>query len=369
MASNLFNILNVTSAPGVATATAHGLNIEGVATIPDKVEIDNGDYVVTAVDATNVTVRNDGALGAVCNVECRIHHSVGDSAVGGAVTPIPFLPNRVRGGGGALGIFGDGGDGDAVLAAPLTLARDIFYNSLDTQGFAVDTAGFRMFVRGNLTVRAGTVLGRPGNAAAAEVAGAALAAASLGGSVAGGNGGVNAGNAGNAIIDSLGGSGGIGGVAGGGAAGAAGVATPIPATTMLPRALPTAVTMLAYETAGAIDDLLGGGGGGGGAGDGAADEGGGGGGGGGVVMIAARNINIEATGIISAAGGAGADGTGAADCAGGGGGGGGIISLVYENLANAGTITAAGGAGGLGITTGTDGTAGTAGNVYQLDVK
>jgi len=370
MASVLFNILNVTGVPGVAVVTPHLLTVEEVATLPDKIEIDNDNYVVTAVDATNVTVRNDGGFGEVCNVLCRIFHSVGDSTPGGiAVAPLPFLPERARGGnGGALAIFGDGSDGDHNSLGDLTLTADTFYDNLDTGGFAVDTAGFRLFVRNNLFVRAGTILGRPGANAVAEAAGAALAAASLGGSVAGGAGTVNAGNAGTVIIDSVGGSGGVGGVGGGGAAGAAGVATAIPATTMPPRALPAAVTMFAYETAGAIDDLLGGAGGGGGSGDGIADEGGGGGGGGGIVMVAAKNIIIEALGEITAAGGNGADGT-LADCGGGGGGGGGAASVVYANLSNLGDINADGGTPGLGITTGTDGTVGADGTVFQLDVS
>jgi hypothetical protein len=259
-----------------------------------------------------------------------------------------------------LNIFGDGSDGDVTLGSNTTLTRDMYYNSLNTVTFDLDTAGYRVFVKGQLVIGDSTV-GRVGNAAVAEAAGAALAAGSLGNSGAGGAGQTAAGAAGGAIAQCIGGAGGAGGAGAGGAGGAAGAETNPTAAEGLPRVMPSMFS--GYTLDGTI--LKGGTGGGGGGGDGAADEGGGGGGGGGVVMIAAREIVFNhANATISSAGGAGADGT-AANCGGGGGGGGGSLIINYRFMDTVlGTITSAGGAAGAGVGTGVVGTAGAAGDQF-----
>jgi hypothetical protein len=305
------------------------------------------DYVVMTFIARQMRVRRSGNSGGTPNV---------DVAAGNDADTL-------------VNLFGDGSDGDVTLGAPTTLTRDMYYNSLNTGAFALNCAGYRVFVKETLTVAAGGSIHRNGNAAAAEVAGAALAAAMLGNSGAGGTGVSGNGAAGGAIAQCIGGAGGAGGTGNGGAttSGAAGAATVPTATEPLPRALPV-MLLGQYFTPGAAPDVLKGGcGGGSGGGDGAANEGGGGGGGGGVVLIAANKIDIVATGSISAQGGAGAAGT-AANCGGGGGGGGGGIILVYRALQNAGTITVAGGALGAGVSNGTDGTAGAVGDIYQNQV-
>lgn len=129
----------------------------------------------------------------------------------------------------------------------------------------------------------------------------------------------------------------------------------------------------------------GGTGGGGGARTGSALGGGGGSGagGGGTIYIAARNIVIGATGVISANGGNGGDGGegtlgGGGDVGNGGGGGGagggGVVYLIYETLTNNGAIEVNGGVGGSGGSgvgggaNGEDGNDGANGRIYLLNV-
>lgn len=48
--------------------------------------------------------------------------------------------------------FGDGSDGDVVIAATTTLTRDMYYNNLTINtGVAVQTAGYAVYVKGTLT--------------------------------------------------------------------------------------------------------------------------------------------------------------------------------------------------------------------------
>lgn len=262
-----------------------------------------------------------------------------------------------------VNLFGDGADGDVTLGGNIALTRDMYYSRLDTAGFDIITAGFRIFVQKQMNIMGDSVISHNGADAVADAAGAALAAAVLGESAAGGAGATGAGAAGGAIAQCLGGAAGAAGTGNGGAsaAGAAGAKTAPTANEGFPQAL---ISSFSGRT---IDGTIykGGTGGGGGGGDGAADEGGGGGGGGGVVMINAKEINFEhADATISANGGAGADGT-AANCGGGGGGGGGSVIINYRKLDNTlGTIEAAGGALGAGVSNGTDGTVGGAGSVY-----
>lgn len=269
--------------------------------------------------------------------------------------------------GGGLAIFGDGSDGDVTIAANTTLTRDMFYNNLTVNAtFTLNTAGYRVFVKGTLTNN-GTIRRTP-NAGAAGVGGAALAAGSLGGSFAGANkvqtgagaggggGGpvfiaaktiVNAGviaaiggageNApGGATVSgvggigtnattSLGGAGGLGGASTGAGGGAGGTVTGPVAGAGGFRSLPLVVELRAISTTPTVILVTGGGGGGSG-------------------------------GTY--------DGDGSAG--GGGGGGGGFLVLIYNSYSGAGTKVAPGGAGGTSVGGGAAGATGSSGTVIEI---
>lgn len=280
-----------------------------------------------------------------------------------------------------LGTFGDGSDGAATLdgvavvgwaglvGTVYTMTRDAFLTNLTVSvGVTLKPAGFRLFVNGVLA-NAGTIE-RDGNAAALGVAGALLAAETLGASFAGGAGsaGVGVGAAGTNATQGLPGgtgAGGAGGAGGADAGGAAGTYTAIVATEGSLRSLPQAVLGSAIGTGG-IPALQGGAGGGGGGADNAGVTGGGGGGGASTLMIAA-NVLVN-SGAIHSTGGAGAAASGAGgNGGGGGGGGGGSILLVTRSTTGAGTITVAGGAGGAALGAGgVAGAAGAVGNIVRV---
>jgi len=265
-------------------------------------------------------------------------------------------------------IFGDGSDGDVVISSNTTLTEDMFYDDLTIDaGYTLNTGGFRVHVRGVLTIN-GT-LGRPGNdggnggngangdyttgpeavAGTAGSAGAALADGSVSGAVAGtaGSAGVNgryenggfdgysstrSSNA-DDIVKSLtghdgvkGGQGGDGGDAktsNGGTCDAAGTGTAgVTSGTVFNKPNTSFSCWLLQDFFPATDSLKssagssGGNGGssgavapsGGSGASGGSGGGGGAGGSGGIVPIFAKKIIIGATGVISANGGDGGDG-------------------------------------------------------------
>lgn len=242
-------------------------------------------------------------------------------------------------------IYGDGSDGDYTInGGTTTLTRDMYYNDLTiTNTGVLKTDGFRVFVKGTLTIQASGTINDDGPAAAAGVGGiVSLTVGSLGKGASGGNSEAN----GNNITNSEGGAGGDGG---GGSGGTGGTATvPSPQVGVFDLAIITTM----FLTTGKINGGAGGAGGGNNAG-----TGGGGGAGGGVVMIAAHTIVND--GSISADGGAGANGSGGGD--GGGGGGGGVVAVICNSYTGN-DPTADGGALGTGAA---NGVAGTAGNVFK----
>lgn len=267
--------------------------------------------------------------------------------------------------------YGNGIDGDVTIAANTSLTRDMYYNDLTVNITKIlDTAGYRIFVKGILTNN-GTIQRTPNAGAAGAVGvstagasnggaggagGAATADANLSGGLAGRAGGAGAagivayvagptsangtaGSAGTAgvglangtgVDGEAGATGGAGGnaVTGTGGAGGAGGAGGTVTTKQFPYAFPECVQMLLL-TAGAnpalhasSGDTGGSGGGGSGGRDGNAGgnaySGAGGGGGGtgstgGIVVVVARII--VNTGSILAPGGDGGNGGNGADCA------------------------------------------------------
>jgi hypothetical protein len=251
--------------------------------------------------------------------------------------------------------YGSGADGAGTYGANTTLDRVYEFQDLTIgAGVVLNTGGYPLYVRGTLTMADGAKIVRDGNSASGLTAGAAIVAAVLGGSGAGGNGatstdGVNGGS----VTNSLGGAG--GGFAGS-YAGSPGTATrPIASAGGDSNAsnLTTFTSGNVYAGATWNTKITGGGGGGGaGAQSGSGSTGGGGGSGGGVVTVFAFNIVAGVGAIISANGGNGANGTGT-EAGGGSGGGGGFVAVVsqVDQPANL-TLSATGGTGGTKVGTG-----------------
>lgn len=317
-------------------------------------------------------------------------------------------------------IFGDGSDGAGVadgstsiagvapIASVYTLTRDVFFTNLTiSTGVTVNPAGYEIWGTGTLTINGTGKISRNGNNASGPTGGAALAAGTLPGALAGsGGGGGGAGFSGA----------GSGGGGNPGAVGASGVGTtnsigssstnndnyvtntgkggpttnfptaPLgaiggnlgtaTAATRPPRILQNywqvADMTLPFTAYQGSASAPGGGGGGGGNADtfntftvgGNGGSGGGAGGTGGFIAIYFKTIVNNSMGGISANGGNAADGaTGTVGTstntlgAGGGGGGtggnggtGGVIMLVYKTLTQNGTFTvSAGSLGGAGL--------------------
>lgn len=323
-------------------------------------------------------------------------------------------------------IYGDGSDGDVTISSNTNLTRDAYYNNLTISGSSIwlNPNGYRIFVKGTLTIAATCRIQRDGNSggnganASADTggiggaAGTALAAGSMPGSVAGiigGNGrnggsggGGTAGDTGGNGVDaakSVGGTGanGVaggrggnndGGAGGGGAGGGAGTGGTQTGTVYNTIKNVYSAFFFSDTQSSTLTNFTSSAGtagsGGGGGGDGSIPGTGGGGGGaggsgssGGIILVFARSIVLN--GDITAYGGTGGNGgngaNGVSGNSGGGGGGGsgcggtgGVCVVVYNKKTGAGTIITPGGNGGIkgiagiGIGTGTAGLNGEAGN-------
>lgn len=272
-----------------------------------------------------------------------------------------------------LSAYGDGSDGDVVLATgtTTTLVRDMYYNNLTLDGNALlQPNGHRIFVRGTLTMNGTSrisVRGPNGGSGASggSPGGVVYTAASLASAGNGAFGGSSA----VSITDSIGGDGGEGGSGAGGAGGSGGSAV-IPAGG--DGGYRHAPGYLGYVIGSAgLTSLQGGGGGGGGGAGAGADAGvsaGAGGSGGGVISLCALRIITAVGTTIDARGGDGGDGDGISTGSGGGagGGGGGILIASRDRTGIAGTVTADGGQGGLGGTGAGVGSAGDDGSAGRI---
>ena len=304
-------------------------------------------------------------------------------------------------------IFGSGVDSDATITGgTTTLTTDKFYNDLTITGTGIlVTNGYRVFVKGTLTINASGVIKWNGNdgsnggnwsgssGGTGGGGGTALTSGSLYGSpagIAGSAGGAGTiatnspGNPGgtpsggtaitNSFTSNVSGSGGNGGTGGAstlgqpGGTGTAASGGSITASTIRPYAVIFGVEMF-DKVAGSSPAFLkyngnaGGAAGGGGGGcdgpGGASGPGGGAGGGGsngGTVVICAKTIvnngSIQSVGGIGGAGGNADGGSGNGGPGAGGGGGrgghGGAVVLIYSTLSGSGTVSVAGGASGSG---------------------
>ena len=307
--------------------------------------------------------------------------------------------------------FGDGSDGAlAISSGTTTLAGDKQYTSISVTGTAIlDTAGYRIYCQGTVTVDASSGAciknngGAGGNASAgtAGTAGTVAPGVTVPAGIVGKVGATGrsttgtgaSGTAGNNItlsIGVVGVAGGTGGTAGGGNnGGAGGAAGTLSASAnklaTIADTSPLADYVFATNTFAAVKGASGSGSGGAGGQNGSAVTTGGGGGSGasgGCVFIAAKQFILTGAGAIQATGGAGGNGgngngTGGGEVGGGGGGGGGAggqVILIYHFLNDSSLISIAGGAGGTGGTQanggsdGATGTTGTTGKKYLIQV-
>ena len=268
---------------------------------------------------------------------------------------------------GGVSWYGDGSDGTPSLGAgTTTLTRDTYYQDCTVgAGTVIATAGYRLYVRGTLTIASGGIISDDGAAGGSMSGGAALGARGTLNSDSGGGGagrntvgtGANGGTPATNVWHNMGspfagGNGGAGGAQGGGTGG-----TPSVRAASAGNIRHAWSAMIGHPMAGSGTAQPGGGGGGGAAGgcDNVSAVSGSGGSGGGSVCVVARILNNNGT--IRANGGAGSAASGTAGNAGGGGGGsGGWVSVVCGKLIATGTVQALGGSGGAGY--GASGTSG-----------
>ena len=255
---------------------------------------------------------------------------------------------------GEIDFFGDGSDGTAtcdgitsVVGMTLSggvykLSRDVFFANLTVNsGVAINTFGYRMFVRATLTNNGSiNADGEDGGSGAAGSTGGGQGINAQTARLGGGGASAAAGDLAEAVINGVGGSGAAGSQAHGGI-----VSAPA-AYYSSPRELISALRGTlegVYEGGFGIIMFNGGGGGSGGTftgGSGAGD--GSGGGGGGVCIVVA--YTLVGSGVISANGGTGFVNAGTGN--GGGGGGGGYTALITAvDTAWTGTVEAVGGIG------------------------
>lgn len=330
------------------------------------------------------TIWGDFSIDGDVSMGGDLHFGVGKSAYDNA-------------GGTLINIFGTGADGSVTVSTNQSLARDIYCQDLTvTSNSTLDTAGYKIYVAGTLTVNSGSKISRignngsnggaatgsgGGNGGTGGSGGAALPAGTLFGSVAGPNGGTatngQAGTGGSGISGATpadanpslspfngvsmafkhGGAGGAGtnsagATTQGSVGGVVTVVKNIPTTVwgaiMLGDYLSTYIQHVGPAASGSATSGSGGGGSGGGA-SGAGGGGGGAGGNGGIVAIYAQHVILNGVGTVSVKGGTGGNGgtggspdfgsglnrgAGGGGC-GGAGGGGGIIIIVYKTIVEA----------------------------------
>jgi len=283
------------------------------------------------------------------------------------------IPGPAGHGGGSAAFYGDGEDGDVVLSSDTTLTRDMYYNSLDLNGYELDTAGFCIYVKDSTTIRATSALACDGADSADPDDAPEPVNATAG---AAGKGGGAAADLATDVLHSLGGSGGLGQPTID-----PGFAVPPPdAEGGLPNNLLSALTRMTQTGA----RFTGGGGGCGGnrfttAPFGYVIGGGGGAAGGGIVALYTRNLIVEPGAVVRARGGNGFDcdplhiASAPAYASGGGGGGSAIIVYSSEDGLTDLTFDFAGGTGGnspaiSGGADGGDGDPGTGPYVFQMAV-
>lgn len=242
-------------------------------------------------------------------------------------------------------LFGDGSDGNVTIAAPTTLTRDMYYDTL-TVNDALTPAGNIIFCKTECIINTGgSMIANGGNGGAGSGSGAnggAAGAAAVSNGVFPSSPGTAGGSSaspdgGNLAVNSF--FGGLGGVGGSSSTNSGGLINQTPIwinkATILNN--PTMFPLLMQNGTDVLGGVAGTGGTGGAADTVGIDQAGGGGGGaGGWIVIYAPTITINGTGFISAVGGNGGDAEAGGDPAGsGGGGGGGVVYFVAFTVTGA----------------------------------
>jgi hypothetical protein len=274
--------------------------------------------------------------------------------------------------------YGLGFDGDVTISSTVALTRNMQYNNLIiTATGRLKPAGFRVSIKGALTIDAGGSIDDdgPANPAPGTTGVALVARGTYGPAATAGRDGVTVAGNGTAPVStsvnvSLNNAGvvptgGAGGASGAGQTGGAGGAATVPTP-----AQDWSSNALLFGGRTTLPGTFGGGAGGGSGGcnttGGTCTSGAGGCGAGAVMVYAATLTNNGRISANGTAGGAAAI-TGTANGGGGGGGGGGLVFLQTSTSTGTGTVQALGGAGGAGAgTLGVAGNAGTQGCVVVL---
>ncbi len=172
MADQLKQIVSFLAVPpGGSVTMSHNINAGGVAYIPDEVEVDNGDFRVTACTSTSITVFNNGVGATNCDVLLQLWQSntraLGASTqIGnftGGLTPRPFI--GASSGGGSLpvnvaylDVFQTFTKAQNVAQATLVDAATIVTDANLANGFHVTIAGNRLLDDPTDLVAGGTYL-------------------------------------------------------------------------------------------------------------------------------------------------------------------------------------------------------------------
>jgi hypothetical protein len=271
--------------------------------------------------------------------------------------------------------FGDGSDGDQIIAVDTPMPRDFYVGQLIVNPgitLSFPNGCFRIISKKGVIVH-GTI-DFSGAAAVGATGGAGTPFGTLGSGGAGATGTNAAGVVGTSLntdaLPGYGGDGGAGGAGSSGAGGTGGLVRPNGQLRVRPRRFDTIIEMADTDNgagAGRRSLFQGGAGGGAGAGGGGGNLGGGGGAGGNVLVIVAPYVFISPTGTIRGNGGAGGNATGG-NAGGGGGGGGGVLASVNGFTRNRGTVVVAGGAGGAASGGGAAGAPGAVGKIVNFSV-
>ena len=110
--------------------------------------------------------------------------------------------------------FGDGSDGDVTISSNTTISRDMYYNNLTINGGNLDTDGWKVFVKGTLTIFSGYKIHNNGNDGSAGTVGQAGDSGGAGGAGGGGGGAKTTGTVYGGKAGGDGANGGAGGVNG-----------------------------------------------------------------------------------------------------------------------------------------------------------
>lgn len=257
-------------------------------------------------------------------------------------------------------IFGDGNDGDVEVSTTVDLTRDMYYDNLTVTGTGtINTNGYRIFVKGLLTVYEFGTIQNNGVAGSVGIGGGIPPSGVFGPGGYGAEGGYFLGLPDGEPGGLTATGGGVGGTGGDGADGVGGIPGLIGVSNAeggIRYFGHYAQLIKGTFVAGTIRYAGGTGGGGGGGGNGI-EMGGGGGTGAGVILICAADIMAYNYSNLKAVGGDGGPGESMTTTGGGGGGGGGSILVITNALKRniQWVVDVSGGVGGIGLNQGVSG--------------